>query len=278
MKTFDLRRLLLLAFCALVLLGCLQHRGDDMATQQVQTGLQRALTTFATARALGAVISVAQGTQVGMQPGGVGMNFAPGQALQPLNELVDHFADLMLAASVAFGIQLLLLKIGTHAAVSALLAATVVAWAALRWHGRSTAWLQPVLAALLLLRLALPLGAVANEAIYQHFMAGEYAEAQQVMDQSPTVAAQPAATPPPAVEPGWLERLRRWLPGLSDVKAEVKARYDALQHAAEAWSERMVRLIAIFLVQTVVLPIGFLWLAWRLARLLGMPARRPPPA
>ncbi len=267
MPTFTLRRALLLAFTALVLLGCLQTRLDQSATEEIDSGFQRALATFAAARTLGAVLSVAQGTQVEVQPAGVGMSFAPGQALQPLNELVDHFADLMLLASVAFGIQALLLKLGTHAVVSALLAATVVGWAALRWRGGGNTtgspvarWLQPLLVLLLLLRLALPLGAVANEALYRHFMADDYHSALTTIDQSPgtlmghTVAA-------PTGDEGWLDRMRNWLKGLPDVKAG----YDAILKAASGWSERMVRLIAIFMVQTVVLPLAFLWLAWRLA-------------
>ena len=50
------------------------RRGGDA---QVDAGLKRALATYAAARALNAVISVAQGTEVALEPGGVGVVLAP---------------------------------------------------------------------------------------------------------------------------------------------------------------------------------------------------------
>ena len=69
---------------------------DIVATQQVDAGLKRALVSFATARTLNAVISVAQGTEVAIQPLGFGVNLAPGQVLDPINDLVEQFSHLIL--------------------------------------------------------------------------------------------------------------------------------------------------------------------------------------
>ena len=43
---------------------------DRLATEQVDAGLKRALVSFATARALNAVISVAQGTEIAAHASG----------------------------------------------------------------------------------------------------------------------------------------------------------------------------------------------------------------
>ena len=101
-----------------VLLGAWAAPLGEPARASVDAGLKRALVAFAAARTLGAVVSVAQGTQVDIKPGGVGVGTAPGQVLQPVNELVDHFATAMLAASVAFGVQRVLLDIGGAPAVT----------------------------------------------------------------------------------------------------------------------------------------------------------------
>lgn len=47
---------------------------------------------------------MAQGTEVAVEPAGVGVIFTPGQILDPVNDLLEQFSNLMLAASVAFGI------------------------------------------------------------------------------------------------------------------------------------------------------------------------------
>ena len=93
-----LRKLLLpAALCGLLVVVWLTPP-DRAAARQVEAGLRRALVTYAAARALNAVISVAQGTEVALEPGGVGVVFAPGQALDPINDLVEQFSALMLLA------------------------------------------------------------------------------------------------------------------------------------------------------------------------------------
>lgn len=50
---------------------------------------------------------------------------------------------------------------------------------------------------------------------------------------------------------------------------EYRASYSSLLHAAASWSDNMVRLMVIFVVQTIVLPLGFLWVTWRFLRALA---------
>ncbi|SEF30452.1 hypothetical protein ABL840_28425 [Variovorax sp. NFACC27] len=262
-KSLGLRRAYLLLVAILVLVGCWVAPIDAPAREQVNDGLKRALTTFAAARALGAVVSVAQGTQVDATPGGVGVSFAPGQALKPLNELIEQFAAVMLAASVSFGIQLVLLNIGAHQLMSWLVSIVALVWIAVRWRrGSSPRWLQSALIGLLLVRFAVPLSAVANEGIYRVFMANEYQAALSGIEKSPGAVTDATREPPAAQGEGWRERIERWLPKLPDLKAT----YDQILKSASDWAERIVRLIALFVLQTVVLPLAFLFIAWRLAR------------
>lgn len=262
MKPPTLQRAYLLLIAVLVLIGCWIAPVDAPAREQVNNGLKRALTTFAAARALGAVVSVAQDTQVDATPGGVGVSFAPGQALKPLNELIEQFAAIMLAASVSFGIQLVLLNIGAHHLMSYLVCAVALAWIVVRWrHGRSPRWLQSALIGLLLVRFAVPLSAVANEGIYRVFMANEYQTALSGIEKSPTAVVD-ATQEAPIAQEGWKDRIERWLPKLPNLKAT----YEQILKSASDWAERIVKLIALFVLQTIVLPLAFLFLAWRLAR------------
>ena len=87
---------------------------DLPAMQRVDSELKRALVSFATARALNAVISVVQGTEVSGQPLGFGVILTTGQVLNPVNDLVERFSHVMLTASVAFGVQKVLISIGGY--------------------------------------------------------------------------------------------------------------------------------------------------------------------
>jgi len=257
------RRALALFLTVIVLLGAWTTSFEVPARDSLQAGMKRALVAFAAARTLGAVISVAQGTQVDIKPGGVGVGTTPGQVLQPLNQLVDHFASAMLAASVAFGVQLVLLDFGGSQAVAVLLSIAVVGWLALTFlqQGRYARWLQPVLVVLLLARFAVPLTAVANEALYERYMKGKHDQALTLVERTPQEVA--SATPAVPSRETMRERFERWWSGLPDLKAG----YQLLLDSASGWADKIVDLMVVFLVQTLIVPVGMLWLTWRAARL-----------
>jgi hypothetical protein len=91
----------------LAIFGTIDHTGQDYTNES----FKRALITFGIARGLNGVISVAQGTEIAVQPAGVGLNFTPGQILDPINDLVEQFSWVMLASSASLGIQKVLLAI-----------------------------------------------------------------------------------------------------------------------------------------------------------------------
>lgn len=254
------RRLIALVVTLVVLLGAWAAPLGEPARASVDAGLKRALVAFAAARTLGAVISVAQGTQVDIKPGGVGVGTAPGQVLQPVNELVDHFATAMLAASVAFGVQRVLLDIGGAPAVAAALSVVAVAWfAAMAWRdGRAARWLQPALVLLLLARFAVPAIALANERLYVAYMKPQHDAALALVDRTPEAVPDPAV----AEKRSLPERFERWWKGMPDLRAG----YAAILASASTWADRIVDLMVVFLVQTVIVPVGGLWLTWRIAR------------
>ena len=62
---------------------------DQRASIEYEKLFQRALITFALARTINGVISVVQGTEVALQPAGVGVTLTPGEILDPVNDLIE---------------------------------------------------------------------------------------------------------------------------------------------------------------------------------------------
>ncbi|MBA3599376.1 MAG: hypothetical protein H0W40_18685 [Methylibium sp.] len=278
-----MRRLWLLPLLAVVLAGAWLAPLDASATRQVESGLARAVASFAAARALNAAISVAQGTEVAVHPAGVGVSLAPGQALDPINDLVEQFALLMLGASVSFGVQLALIKMGAFWAVSLLLSAVALAWTWATWRERSLPlWLTRLFVGLLLVRFAVPLVALGNEAAFRLFLSEDYRAGQATIELSSREIASAGApgtpvTPEPAPAPGGLgEKLQNWWDSAAS-KVDVSKRLDELKEAAGGAIDDIVRLIVVFLLQTVVLPLLLLWGLLRLGRALcEAPPAKPP--
>ncbi|QTN29982.1 hypothetical protein HZ993_09330 [Rhodoferax sp. AJA081-3] len=176
-----------LATVALVLLFVVLSWSKDisaMANAQVDAGLKRSLVSFASARALNAIISVVQGTEVVVQPLGVGITLALGQVLDPINNLVEQFSSIMLTASVAFGIQKLLLAVASSWAVSAGVTILALAWASLFWINRAPEWLSRLLVVVVFLRLVMPVTLIGSAFIFEKFLASDYESSLLVIDQT----------------------------------------------------------------------------------------------
>ena len=72
------KRLLWTAVIVLAVVGAVTGHIDRASEKQAEDALKNALVTFAVARTLNGVISAAQGTEVALEPGGVGVVLSVG--------------------------------------------------------------------------------------------------------------------------------------------------------------------------------------------------------
>ena len=258
------RKIILASFTAIVILGSWLAPLDAPAIKQVDAGLKRALVSFAAARTLNALISVAQGTEISAQPLGVGVTLTPGQALDPLNDVVEQFSTLMLAASVAFGVQKILISIGSYWLISLALTATALGWTWLYFrHRQAPAWLSRTLVVLLMLRFAVPVVTIGTDLLSQKFLSAEYEASQLMIDTSSGQAAKAGPVVPPTPESqGIVDTIKGWLaqPG------ELKQRFDNLKGAVEREIEHILKIIVIFMLQTTVIPFLLMWALYSVTR------------
>lgn len=263
---------------------------QNMANSQVDAGLKRALITFASARALNAVISVVQGTEFSVQPLGVGLTLTLGQVLDPINDLVEQFSSLMLVASVAFGIQKMLLIVGAHWLISALVTAFAFIWAALVWWDRSPPWMSRVILVLVMIRFAIPVITIGSDFAFQQLMTKDYTESQRILDisaeevkgmrpQTPiggkavdsTIESVPDAQPDSGEanetdatkKPSWRDRLKKLFGGKLP---SVGIDYDGIKKSLASVPERVITLIVIFLAQTIIIPLVLTWALYVVVR------------
>ncbi len=257
------RRLLAL-LCALLLIALSWTRVlDAPAGDYLDGALKRTLVTFAIARALNGSISMLQDADISVSPVGVGVTVSPGELLDPINDLIEQFSAILLAASISLGAQKILLSISGASAVSlvfslvalgacaSLLAAGMARWKSALWR---------VSALLLLLRFFVPAYALASQAIDQHFLQPRYDEASLALDVSRSDAATATRVeerPASAPGPGLSERFSGWLRDAGET-LDVRARVETLLVKLGAVSEHIVTLSVVFLMQSVLLPLLFL--------------------
>ncbi|MEM6985234.1 MAG: hypothetical protein AAF499_01740 [Pseudomonadota bacterium] len=266
-----LKQVAVVALAALAVVYLAQSRWlDDTSTAHIDNALQRALVAFAVARALNGVVSVAQGTEFALEPGGIGVNFAPGQVLDPINDMVERFAWIMLAASSSLGVQKALLSMSAWWLMTAVLAATLiaaVAGVAFGWwrNPRFAFWLKRILLVVLVLRFAVPLTVLLGELTYQQFLQPQYTAAQADLEATRDRIGSINDTLQGAEEDtGLLSQLGNAARTIGNWQESL----DGYEQAAADAAESTLQLIVVFLLQSVVLPLLFLYGLFALARAL----------
>jgi hypothetical protein len=257
---------------------------DRYAEGEYEHLFQRAFITFALARTLNGVISAVQGTELALQPAGVGVTLTPGEVLDPVNDLIERFSWIMLGATISLGVQQVLLDVGQWWGVRLLVALLAVGWLWLRLRGTSAGpdtgkrgaekTLLRVLIVVLFIRFAVPVAIIANEALYRLFLETRYVESTQVIEaagdeleqhsRSGEAGAEDADSPE---EPGFLESLGRSFANTGEA-LDFRQRLESMRARAADLVEHLIQLSVVFILQTGILPIAFLWIFLQLFKQL----------
>lgn len=260
-----------------------QRSLDAYAESYTEQGLSRALVTFAVSRSLNGVISVVQGTEVAVSPAGIGLNFAPGQILDPINDLIERFSWVVLASGTSLGIQRLLLEITSSTGVTWLLSALLLMTIISLWLPKVTkddyasliTLLSKGFLLIIFLRFSIPVIAIANEVLYLNFSEQTYQQAQVSLessasnlqnsteDSSASATADENAT---SDNMDFIGKVEEWF-DRSDKSFDFEEQVAALKSEADNISQQVINMIVVFVMQTLILPLFFLWLMVRVAKL-----------
>lgn len=261
-------KLLMVVLSVLLVLNFTAY-GDRAGEAYFDKAFKSAAATFAMARVLNGIISVIQHVEVVATPAGVGLSVAPGQVLDPLNDLVEQFSTVILVATVSLAIQKLLLTFSGWWVAKIVIAvplALLVLWLLVGERGPFGARQRKILfkfvLVLLFVRFALPFVAISSGAVERLFLDEPIqtkTEALQRIEQS-------------AAEVITVEEDQKWHESLmASGKNMLKVRENAalLQEKISQSIGTIIDLIALFIIQTILLPLGFLYLAVKGAKHLA---------
>lgn len=240
---------------------------DQRAAADYEQLFQRAFITFALARTINGVISVVQGTEVALQPAGVGVTLTPGEILDPVNDLVERFSWIMMGATVSLGIQNVLLDVSAWWFIQALVTA-LAAWLVMRlWYpGQGpqmfSMLLRRVFLLLLFIRFAVPVMLIANDLIYQQFLEQRYQQSTEVITRAGNdleqMSADTTVDKGKAADVSMFDSIANaWSSTVDSI--DFSEKLERMQARAAEVIENMIELSVVFILQTGLLPIAFLW-------------------
>lgn len=238
---------------------------------------KQALATFAVARTLNGLISVAQGTTLAVEPAGIGADFAFGEILDPINDLIEQFSWIMLASTTSLGIQKLLLEITGWWGIRVLLLSSVLLfvvclWLPARFPWKGAPWVNQLLLLALLLNLAVPVVAALSNQVFEGFikekqqisisaLESESEEFRQIEQSLPSKESE-------IEERSWHEEISALIGEVQD-SLNFRIKIQQLKVKSEKIAEHIIALIVVFVLQTIVLPLTLFWLLLRFIGRIG---------
>ena len=230
---------------------------DANANSRIDSSFKQALGVFATTKALNGIISLVQGTEVG--PPGVTISI--GEILDPINDLVERFSWIMLASLTSLGIQKILMNIVVFNAFEILLIFSLIVSNILlifksKEYTKSKNIFFKFTILLIFLRFSIPFMAMSNEYVYINFIQNDYN-----IEQSQKV----------------LISAKNDISKFDDKKASYfstdyyKNKMQEFEAVASDAADHIVDLIIVFVFQTMLFPIIFLFFLYKLILKISIP-------
>lgn len=261
---------------------------DSGSIAYVDQSLKNAGAAFLLARGFNAVVSVFQESEVQLEPGGVGVTLALGQALDPVNDLVERFSWVMLASLTSLGIQRFLIEITPFVSVQILLSVALGFLLAGLWLPRKPGGnvFQVGLTMMflsILLRFAVPAMALLNHQVYVAFLEDRHNSSVEKLTATTSALETYAldqttagTEPEPGAkledsERGWFGQMMEQFDNTVEQGKrmfDVNAKFKAVKSLAQEMIDTIVDLIVVFILSTIVLPILFLYGIIKLGQLL----------
>ncbi len=146
---------------------------DDAADAYFQAAIAKGGLSYAACRVINASVSIIQESSLHLEPAGVGVSLAFGQALDPIDDLTERVSDVLVTAVTSLGVQKLAYEIGISLAPPGL-AVLLVLLSLLVWFSNARmSMVQKTFTrfALLLIvaRFCLPVSSLVNKVVYDRF-------------------------------------------------------------------------------------------------------------
>jgi len=233
---------------------------DENAVVQNNELLKKAMSAFLVAKGLNAIVSVAQGTEVG-----VGFTVAVGEILDPLNDLIEKFSWIMLASTTSLAIQKITILISSWYVFKIFTILLLGILLYFIWRDKRDKLFfitLKILFIFLFLRFAIPATIYANNFIYDNFLKKEYNIEKKIDRLEKITTTLEKQSVDKAIE----QKERSFLNKITDslnVSKIVKSKMAKYKKITKDATKKIIDLIIIFLFQTMFFPLIFLFLLYK---------------
>jgi len=263
-------KILILVLSVVIVYIAFSFSLDVKGKELVNKSFTESVVVFGSAKALNAVISLAQGTELDLPF----LTVAIGEVLDPINDLIEQFSLVMLASMVSLGIQKIMMNFVTTDLYNFILLFCIILvniWLFVRFkkdEKMRTVFLK-ITVILVFLRFAVPLMGIVNEFAYNSFVKQEY-NIQVLNENIIQVKENVDKVTQSAIEQKQDPSLLNTITNITE-KFDTKyydKKIEEYKKAVDNASEYIVALIIAFVFQTILLPLLFLFLLYNFVRMI----------
>jgi len=260
-------KIILTLLIVLIVLLSLSFTLDENALKLHDEAFERAMVAFGLAKGLNAIISLIQGTEVSLAPAGLGLTFSVGEVLDPFNDMVERFSWVMLFASVSLGMQKLLLILSSKIFLQVALVGSALVSLSFIWIKKlSETNFLAVSFKFFMLFLLLRFGAIffiyTSSLLYNTTLQNEYQKATNIISETKVkledINSKSEKMISSKANIGFFETIRSKSSEIVD-NLKLSTKLESLEENIEEASRNIIKLITIFLLQSLIMPLLFLW-------------------
>lgn len=251
---------------------------DSQADQYFAMSIQQATVAYATCRVVNGSVSVLKESDLQLQPAGVGLSLAIGQALDPIDDMVERASDVLVTSITSLGLQKLIYEMAVTQVPGLLGVLLLMLSFSLFFSSRRVLHFQRGCVHLMILflvaRMCLPLSSLANDFLNDQFFEPEITAAQKELALGVEALGTMLEVTLPEID-GLRGTVDNSVAFVKIKAVEFKEGLGALVVNAGNLVDNLIKLtflyIGIFLVQVILLPLAVFWLMLKLLNLLFKP-------
>lgn len=235
---------------------------DKISYENNDKLFKRSIATFAIAKGLNGVISLLQGTEIGGSVVFANATFSVGEILDPLNDMVERFSWVMLASSIALGVEKILIQISGTFLLKYLFCSFGALLLLTMWYEKLSIlkpWLLKIFLILMLVRFVMPITEFVNEQIFTNFTSTTYNDAKKSLAYTQNVLENTHKTISKADKKN--KTILDSLSSTFDFSLEEK--FQNLKTKLNKSYENMLSLMIIFIFQTILFPLFTIFICYK---------------
>jgi hypothetical protein len=239
---------------------------DKQADAYFENCIGQAALAYSTCRIMNGSISVLQESQLQVEPAGIGLSIAIGQALDPINDMIERTSDVLVTSIVSLGVQKLLFEISITVVpklvgILLLLLSISVVFKDPNIESKQSQLIKIVLL-LVVVRLCLPASSLTSAYLNRTFFEPKITEAKTELNFTSQEINKFTDFSLPQVD-GIKKTIDNSSSFIKTKSAELKNAFASLLKNANNIVHNLLRLtllyIGLFIIQIILLPILMFW-------------------